>query len=152
MVLSNSSQKLSAASTECAASLQETVASLEELTALVKSNTDKANQASLLSDESQMAVGRGHDKLTQMIKAMNEVTTSSEKIDNIVTMIDDIAFQTNLLALNAAVEAARAGEQGRSFAVVAEAVRSLAQKSADSAREITALIKDSKIKTEVACN
>lgn len=150
MVLSSSSQELSAASTESAASLQETVASIEELTATVKSNANKASQASLLSDESQAAVGRGRDKLTQMIQSMNEVASSSEKIDEIVAMIDDIAFQTNLLALNAAVEAARAGEQGRGFAVVAEAVRSLAQKSADSAREIKNLIIDSKTKTETS--
>lgn len=148
VLLSSTSQELSAASTESAASLQETVASLEELTAVVKSNAEKANMAAQLSDESQESVIRGREKLTAMTQSMKEVAASSEKIDEIVAMIDDIAFQTNLLALNAAVEAARAGEQGKGFAVVAEAVRSLAQKSADSAREIKTLIMDSKEKTE----
>ena len=146
--LSSSSQNLSSASTESAASLQETVASLEELTATVKSNSDKANQASALSDESQSAVATGRERLGEMILSMKDVADSSNKIYDIIAVIDDIAFQTNLLALNAAVEAARAGEQGKGFAVVAEAVRGLAQKSADSAREIKALISESKSKTE----
>lgn len=150
VALANSSQELSASSTESAASLQETVASLEMLSVTVKSNSDKASAASALSDESQSAVTKGRQKIGEMITSMNAVSAASQKIDEVVAIIDDIAFQTNLLALNAAVEAARAGEQGKGFVVVADAVRNLAQRCLGSASEIKNLVIDSKEKTDVS--
>jgi methyl-accepting chemotaxis protein len=137
------SQQLANSSTEAAASLEETVASIEELTSMVKLNADNAAEASRLSQESQETAVRGNQEMEHLITAMDGINTSSKKIQEIISVIDDIAFQTNLLALNAAVEAARAGEQGKGFAVVADAVRSLAQKSAVAAKEISTLINDS---------
>lgn len=134
---------LSQSSTESAASLQETVASLEELTSMVQLNSNNASQAAELSNSSKESAENGEQEIKSLILAMNEISVSSKKIEEIISVIDDISFQTNLLALNAAVEAARAGEQGKGFAVVAEAVRTLAQKSAVSARDISTLIKDS---------
>lgn len=134
---------LSQSSTESAASLEETVASLEELTSMVQLNSNNARQAAELSKSSKEAAENGEQEIKSLILAMNEISVSSKKIEEIISVIDDISFQTNLLALNAAVEAARAGEQGKGFAVVAEAVRTLAQKSAVSARDISTLIKDS---------
>lgn len=134
---------LSQSSTEAAASLEETVASLEELTSMVQLNSNNAKQAAELSKTSKDAAEAGEHEIKNLILAMNEISVSSKKIEEIISVIDDISFQTNLLALNAAVEAARAGEQGKGFAVVAEAVRNLAQKSAVSARDISSLIKDS---------
>lgn len=134
---------LSQSSTEAAASLEETVASLEELTSMVQLNSNNAKQAAELSRTSREAAEAGEHEIKNLILAMNEISVSSKKIEEIISVIDDISFQTNLLALNAAVEAARAGEQGKGFAVVAEAVRNLAQKSAVSARDISSLIKDS---------
>ncbi|WP_413578242.1 methyl-accepting chemotaxis protein [Bdellovibrio sp. HCB290] len=141
--LSEASNNLSQSSTEAAASLEETVAALEELTSMVQMNSDNAKQAAGLSASSRQAAETGENDIKNLITAMNEISQSSRKIEEIISVIDDIAFQTNLLALNAAVEAARAGEQGKGFAVVAEAVRSLAQRSATSAKDISSLIKDS---------
>ncbi|WP_413574586.1 methyl-accepting chemotaxis protein [Bdellovibrio sp. HCB290] len=141
--LSVAGQTLSTSSTESAASLEETVASLEEMSSMVKMNSDNAKQAATLSQTSKDSAEDGQKEMADLIRSMQGISQSSKKIEEIINVIDDIAFQTNLLALNAAVEAARAGEQGKGFAVVAEAVRALAQRSAVAAKDISSLIKDS---------
>lgn len=141
--LSIAGHSLSESSSSSAASLEETVAALEEMTSMVKMNTENARQAAILSASSSDSAVRGEAEIQHLITSMNEIAKSSKQIEEIINVIDDIAFQTNLLALNAAVEAARAGEQGKGFAVEAEAVRSLAQRSAIAAKDITGLIKDS---------
>lgn len=146
--LSTASQSLSAGATESASSLEETVSSLEELSSIVKMNADNAKEAASLAQQSTSSAEEGESEIKKLISAMSEITTSSKKIEEIINVIDDIAFQTNLLALNAAVEAARAGEQGKGFAVVAEAVRNLAQRSASAAKDINTLIKDAVNKTD----
>lgn len=146
--LSSASQQLSSGATEAAASLQETVASIEELSSMVKLNADHAKEAAGLSQTSRQAAEEGESEIKQLIGAMTDISSSSKKIEEIINVIDDIAFQTNILALNAAVEAARAGEQGKGFAVVAEAVRNLAQRSGGAAKEIATLIKDSVSKVD----
>ncbi|KVD88934.1 hypothetical protein WS62_16515 [Burkholderia sp. ABCPW 14] len=123
-----------------AASLEETAASMEELTATVKQNAENARQASGLANSASEIALKGNDVVSRVIGTMGEINDSSQKIADIIGVIDGIAFQTNILALNAAVEAARAGEQGRGFAVVAGEVRSLAQRSATAAKEIKQLI------------
>lgn len=146
--LSVAGQNLSEASSRSAASLEETVASLEEMTSMVKMNSENARQAALLSSSSSEQAKKGEDEMHSLIESMKGISQSSKQIEEIINVIDDIAFQTNLLALNAAVEAARAGEQGKGFAVVAEAVRSLAQRSAAAAKDIATLIRDSVEKIE----
>jgi methyl-accepting chemotaxis protein len=131
-----------------ASNLQNTAASMEELTSTVKNNADSAQQANQLAGAASAAAAQGGQVVSQVITTMQDITASSKKIADIIGVIDGIAFQTNILALNAAVEAARAGEQGRGFAVVASEVRSLAQRSANAAKEIKALIGDSVDKVE----
>jgi methyl-accepting chemotaxis protein len=131
-----------------ATSLEETAASVEELASTVKLNADNAAQANKLASEASESAQRGGDVVTQVVATMNGITESNREIADITTLIDGIAFQTNLLALNAAVEAARAGEQGRGFAVVASEVRTLAQRAADAARDIKAVIAGSVSKVE----
>ncbi|WP_408095853.1 methyl-accepting chemotaxis protein [Peredibacter sp. HCB2-198] len=145
--LSSSSAQLSQGATESAASLEETVSSLEELSSMVKLNSDHAKEASSLSQCSLASAEQGDKELTRLITSMESMGKSSKKIEEIINVIDDIAFQTNLLALNAAVEAARAGDQGRGFAVVADAVRNLAGRSAAAAKDINVLIKENVEKT-----
>jgi len=143
-----SSEQLSEASSEQAASLEETVAALEELTSIVKVNSNNAREAARLSETTRDIATKGEVKMRKLMQSMDVISKDSKKIEEIIVVIDDIAFQTNLLALNAAVEAARAGEQGKGFAVVAEAVRNLAQRSASAAKDINALIKGSVEKIE----
>ncbi|MDC6167127.1 methyl-accepting chemotaxis protein [Paucibacter sp. XJ19-41] len=131
---------LSARTEQTASSLQETASSMEELTATVGHSADTARQANQLAGSAAEAAVRGGQVVEQVVSNMAQITESSRKIGDIIGTIDGIAFQTNILALNAAVEAARAGEQGRGFAVVAAEVRSLAQRSAEAAKEIKTLI------------
>ncbi|AVY96560.1 methyl-accepting chemotaxis protein II [Lelliottia sp. WB101] len=141
--ISVGSNDLSSRTEQQAASLEETAASMEQLTATVKQNADNARQASRLALDASTTAKKGGSVVEGVVRTMDEIATSSSKIAQITNVIDGIAFQTNILALNAAVEAARAGEQGRGFAVVAGEVRTLAQRSAQAAKEIKALIDDS---------
>jgi len=123
-----------------ASALEQTASSMEQLTATVRSNADQAADASALAQRACQVALSGGQAVEQIIKTMGDIESSSRKIEEIISVIDSIAFQTNILALNAAVEAARAGEQGRGFAVVASEVRALAQRSAEAAKQIKLLI------------
>ena len=133
---------LSQRTEEQAASLEETASGLEKFSSTVRQNAENAQAANRLSFEASESALRGGEVVSQVVTTMNGITESNLEIADITTLIDGIAFQTNLLALNAAVEAARAGEQGRGFAVVASEVRTLAQRAADAARDIKAVIQN----------
>ena len=139
---------LSQRTEEQASNLQQTAASMEQLTATVKQNADTARAATQIANGATAAAAAGGRVVGEVVSTMQEISQSSRKVVDIIGVIDGIAFQTNILALNAAVEAARAGEQGRGFAVVAAEVRSLAQRSAEAARQIKSLIGASVEKVE----
>ncbi len=147
--ISAGNANLSARTEQQASSLEETASSMEELTSTVRNNAENARQADLLAANARQLAERGGDVVRQAVEAMQQIDASSNEIAEIIGVIDEIAFQTNLLALNASVEAARAGEQGRGFAVVATEVRNLASRSADAAKEIKDLIRDSVEKVSV---
>lgn len=134
---------LSERTEEQASSLEETASSMEEIATNVKNNAENAKLAHGMTDQANDIATKGGEVFGKVVTTMSEITESSARIEEIISVIDGIAFQTNILALNAAVEAARAGEQGRGFAVVASEVRNLAQRSASAAKEIKVLINDS---------
>ncbi len=141
--IARSNSDLSARTEQSAAALEQTAASMEQMASTVKNNADSARRARELVQNASDAAELGGDSVSKVVATMEAISTSSKKIEEIIGVIDGIAFQTNILALNAAVEAARAGEQGRGFAVVAGEVRNLAQRSAQAAREIKTTITSS---------
>jgi methyl-accepting chemotaxis protein len=146
--IATGNQDLSQRTEQTASNLQQTASSLSQLTGNVRQSADAAAQANQLASSATQVARRGGAVVSQVVSTMEEINSSSTKIADIIGVIDGIAFQTNILALNAAVEAARAGEQGRGFAVVAGEVRSLAQRSAEAAKEIKSLIGTSVDKVE----
>ncbi len=146
--ISGGNKNLSQRTSEQASSLEEIASTIEQATAAIRQNADNSDQANRLSGETMKMAEEGNRVVMDAVASINEINKSSKKIEEIISVINEIAFHTNLLALNAAVEAARAGEQGRGFAVVAGEVRNLAQRSGNAAKEIGALIKDSMDKIE----
>ena len=146
--LSSASQSLAEGSSEQAAAIEETSSTLDETSSMVQQNTENTKQASLLSNNAKEAAEKGNKEMADMMVAMAEIKESSNQISKIIKVIDDIAFQTNILALNAAVEAAGAGEAGMGFAVVAEEVRNLAQRSAQAAQDTAEMIETSIIRAD----
>ena len=145
--VSGSSQSLAQGASEQAASLEETSASSEEMSSMTRKNAENSQQAAAVMHDVSRRVAEANRTLADMMTSMDEIGASSNKISKIIKVIDEIAFQTNILALNAAVEAARAGEAGMGFAVVAEEVRNLAQRSAQAAKDTASLIEDSILKS-----
>ena len=152
--ISSASVSLAEGASSQASSVEEVSATIEEATASNNQNADNSREANILAQHSNDAAKVGNQRVVELMGAMEQITASSQKIAKIIKTIDEIAFQTNLLALNAAVEAARAGEHGLGFAVVAEEVKNLAERSAGAAKEITAIIETSidqvKMGTDVA--
>ena len=146
--VSHSSMSLSQGATEQASSIQELTASIEQIASQTKQNAKNANEAKNIAEEAKTNAMQGNEQMKEMLNAMEEINESSNSISKIIKVIDEIAFQTNILALNAAVEAARAGQHGKGFAVVAEEVRNLAARSANAAKETTAMIEGSMRKVE----
>jgi methyl-accepting chemotaxis protein len=146
--IATGNQDLSQRTEQTASNLQQAASSMDQLTGTVKQSAESARQANQLASSAAEVAARGGKVVSQVVTTMDEINASSKKIADIIGVIDGIAFQTNILALNAAVEAARAGEQGRGFAVVASEVRSLAQRSAQAAKEIKGLIGASVEKVE----
>lgn len=145
--ISTGNNDLSSRTEQQASSLEETASSMEELASTVRQNAENAKQANQLAAAASGVAVKGGQVVGEVVTTMSSINESAHKIEDIISVIDGIAFQTNILALNAAVEAARAGEQGRGFAVVAGEVRNLAQRSASAAKEIKELISDSVSKT-----
>ncbi len=141
--LSSASQEIANGASEQASQIEETTSAMEELSSIVKINAENSKQASLLAEKSSDSAKEGFDQMTQLVESMMAISKSTDSIQNIIDVIDEIAFQTNMLALNASVEAARAGEAGLGFAVVADEVKNLANRSAQSAKETAELIKES---------
>ncbi len=150
--LSYSSQEMADTSSNQASSIEETSSTLDETSAMVQQNTNNTQNAKELSHKTKSAVVKGNKEMVEMTVAMNEIKDSSDQISKIIKVIENIAFQTNILALNAAVEAARAGDAGMGFAVVAEEVRDLAQKSSEAAKDTAKMIKESMGKTDKGVN
>lgn len=147
-LVADTSHALSQGTTVQASSIQQLTASLDEIASQTNLNAKNAEKANDFAQKAKLNAATGNKHMSNMLKAMEEINSSSANISKVIKVIDDIAFQTNILALNAAVEAARAGQHGKGFAVVAEEVRNLAAKSANAAKETTALIEGSKQKVD----